>query len=266
MERIDYLIDYLLKENPKIKINQQPTSTEEKFKIYRSLSNIRPAKEIPKEYIKEENKLLQDYITKNKKITDVKDIKTINQTHPSSKIQNKNIIALWQGDITSLKIGAITNAANSQGLGCFVPCHNCIDNQINTYAGVSLRLECDQHMKTIDYNLPTGEAFTTKGYNLPAQHVIHTVGPIITNKVSEKQKQQLANCYKNTLKQAKENNIKTIAFCCISTGEFRFPKDLACQIALKTTDEYLNENRDNFEKIVFNVYSDEDADIYERHI
>ncbi len=266
MEKIDYLIDYLLSENQGIEIQQEPKNLYEKFNLYRSLSNIRPAKEIDEEYIIRENNFLREFITENKKITSVGDIETISTSHPASSLKNGDKISLWQGDITSLKIGAIVNAANSRGLGCFVPCHNCIDNQINTYAGVQLRLECDKYMKTINYNLPTGEAFTTGGYNLPAEHVIHTVGPIISNEVSEGKKRQLAKCYVNVLKQAQENNIKTVAFCCISTGEFRFPKDLACQTALKTVDDYISRNRDFFEKIIFNVYGNEDVDIYEKFI
>lgn len=265
MTTINYLINYLLKENSNLKINKKPTTFNEAFTIYRSLVNIRPAKAITQEYLEKEDHLLQEYIETNKNITKIEDIKTLIATHPDSNIENKNKIALWQGDITSLQIGAIVNAANSQGLGCFVPCHNCIDNQINTYAGIRLRLECDEHMKTINYNLPTGEAFTTKGHNLKAEHVIHTVGPIITGTVTQKQEQQLANCYINTLKQAKQNNIKTVAFCCISTGEFRFPKTLASQIAIKTVDEFL-ENDDSFEKIVFNVYSEDDKNVYENTI
>ena len=121
-------------------------------------------------------------------------------------------------------------------------------------------------MKTINYILPTGEAFTTKAYNLPAEHVIHTVGPIISGQVRPEQEQQLANCYKNTLKQAQENNIRTLAFCSISTGEFHFPKDLACQIALKTVDDYLDDNKEYFDNVVFNVYSNGARDIYEKFI
>lgn len=266
MNEIDYLINYLLKENPQIKIRQQLTNNQEKFNLYRSLSNIRPPKTIAQEYITQENKYLQHYTRENKTITKVENIETLDKTHPTTHLHNSDIISLWQGDITSLEIGAITNAANSQGIGCFVPCHNCIDNQINTYAGIQLRLECDRHMKTIKYHLPTGEAFTTKAYNLPAEHVIHTVGPIITGQVTQLQKQQLANCYVNTLKQARQNNIRTIAFCSISTGEFHFPKDMACQIALKSVDEYLDKNRQYFDNVIFNVYSDEARDIYESFI
>ncbi|MBQ6220237.1 MAG: protein-ADP-ribose hydrolase [Methanosphaera sp.] len=263
MQRVDYLIDYILKENPEIKVNKQPESPQEKFNLYRSLCNIRKARPISDEYIHVENKYLQD-ILKNKKCIHYEDIKTINQEYPTNNVKNGDKISLYQGDITTIEIDAIVNAANSQGLGCFIPCHNCIDNQINTYAGVSLRLECNEYMKKIDYNLPTGEAFITRGYNLPASYVIHTVGPAISDMVHEKQKEELSNCYKNCLAKAQEKRIRSIAFCSISTGVFRFPKDLASQIAIKTVDSYLEENYEHFDKIVFNVYSNGDKDIYER--
>ena len=265
MERVDYLIDYLLKENPNIKIKQEATTSQDKFNLYRSLCNVRKADKIEEEYIKQEKMYLQEINTK-KSITSVKNIETLDKTHPTNKLTNDDKMALWQGDITTLDIDAIVNAAHSQGLGCFIPCHNCIDNQINTYAGVPLRLECNEFMKTINYNLPTGEAFITKAYNLPAKHVIHTVGPIIENSVTDKEEKLLANCYFNCLEVAKENNVKTIAFCSISTGVFRFPKELASSIALKTVDKYLEENNDSFEKIVFNVYSDTAVKVYEKSI
>ena len=265
MENADYLINYLMEENPEIKINRTPVDDNEKFNLYRSLCNVRQAKPISDEFIEKEEKYLQ-CILETKSVTDISEINTLNVSYPKNNQRNDDKLCIWRGDITCLRIGAIVNAANSQGLGCFIPGHNCIDNQINTYAGVPLRLECNEHMKTIDYNLPTGEAFITKAYNLPADYVIHTVGPIIQNTVSDNHKQLLANCYRSCLKKAQDNNIRTLAFCSISTGVFRFPKDLACQIALKTVDEYLEENGDSFDKIVFNVYSKEALEVYEKFI
>lgn len=261
MEKLDFLIDYLLKENKEIKIEKLPENEDEKKKLYRSLCNIREAKPIDEKYIKIENEFLQEEL-KKKNVTKVDDIETIKE----SNLQNKDKICLWQGDITKLEIDSIVNAANSQGLGCFIPCHKCIDNQINTFAGVGLRLECNEIMKEKDYNLKTGEAIITKGYNLPSKYVIHTVGPIIYNQVTKEKENLLALCYINSLKLAIENNIKTIAFPCISTGEFCFPKDLASKIAIKTVNNFLNEYKNSFDKIVFNVYSKEDYEIYERNI
>lgn len=245
MEKLDFLIDYLLKENKRVQIEEKPKDADAKKNLYRSLVNIRDAKPISREYIKIENEYLTEEL-QNKKLTDIKNL------------SSNDKICLWKGDITTLKIDSIVNAANSQGLGCFVPCHKCIDNQIQTYAGVSLRLECNDVMKELNYNLPTGESFITKGYNLPSKYVIHTVGPIIYSEVTELEEKQLAECYINSLKLAMENNIRTIAFPCISTGEFRFPKAKACEIAVKTVKEFLKENGDKFDKIVFNVYGEED--------
>ena len=265
MEKVDYLIDYLLKENPDMDVNRNVTSLQDKFNLYRSLCNVRNAKPIGEDYLREESIYLNE-INHNKGIVSSESIDTLDKAFPGNALRNDDKMSLWQGDITSLEVGAIVNAANSQGLGCFIPCHNCIDNQINTYAGIALRLECDEYMKTIDYHLPTGEAFITKAYNLPAQHVIHTVGPIIQDTVSDSHRNLLSKCYDNCLRLAQENNIRTIAFCSISTGVFRFPKDLACQIALDTVDNYLDESRDVFDKVIFNVYSNGARDIYEKFI
>lgn len=265
MEKLDYLIDYLLKENTEIKTHRIPTDITEKQNLWRSLCNVREAKPISKEYLKIEKEYLKEELNK-KNITKVEEIKPISITEKESKLENKDKICLWQGDITTLQIDSIVNAANSQGLGCFIPCHKCIDNQIQTFAGVELRLECNEIMKEKEYYLETGGAFITKGYNLPAKYVIHTVGPIIYTDVTDKEENQLANCYINSLKLAMKNGIKTIAFPCISTGEFRFPKEEACKIAIGTVHNFLKGYKTYFDKIVFNVYSEEDYKIYERNI
>lgn len=253
MEKLDYLIDYLLNErNETIDLNK--LSYEDKKRIYRSLCNIRDAKPISEEYLKIENEYLQDELNK-KNIIDVAEIK------PS-----KEKICIWKGDITTLKIGAIVNAANSQGLGCFIPMHSCVDNIIGSNAGVSLRLECNEVMKEKNYFLPTGEAFITKGYNLPAKYVIHTVGPIIYTEVTKKEEEQLFNCYINSLELAIKNGIKSIAFPCISTGEFRFPHEQACKLAISAVETFLKKHKDDIDKIVFNVYKEEDNKIYEQNI
>ncbi len=260
MEKLDYLIGYLLKErNEIIEINK--LSYEDKKRIYRSLCNIRDAKPISEKYLKIENEYLQEELNK-KNITNVVDIKTIQ--NPNLPYNDK--ICLWKGDITTLKIDAIVNAANSQGLGCFVPLHSCVDNIIGSNAGVSIRLECNEIMKKKNYFLPTGKAFITNGYNLPAKYVIHTVGPIIYERVTEKEKRELSNCYINSLKLAIQKGIRTIAFPCISTGEFRFPQDEACKIAISAVENFLKENKDKIDKIVFNVYKEEDYRIYEQNI
>lgn len=255
MKNLDYLIKYLLKEN-KENVNI-PNDIEEKKQLYKTLCNVRMPKPISKEYINIENKYLQEELLK-KGIIDIKNIKSVD----NDNIKNKEIIGIWQGDITRLKIDSVVNPANSQGLGCFNPNHKCLDNILGLSAGVCLRLECDKIMKKRNYNLKTGESIITNGYNLPSKYIIHTVGPIINNKVTKKEKQQLALCYINCLELAKKNNIKTIAFPCISTGIFSFPKDIACNIAIKTVDNYLDNNKNYFERIIFCVFSQEDYNYY----
>lgn len=226
---------------------------------------MRQAKPISEDFLKIEDEYLQEEL-KNKNITNVDEIKTIKEQYANSILTNSDKICLWQGDITKLKIDGIVNAGNSQGLGCFVPNHNCIDNQINTFAGVRLRLACNDIMKNIDYNLETGKAIITKGFNLPSKFVIQTVGPIIEDEVTEEKKNELANCYTNSLKLAIDNGIKAIAFPCISTGIFRFPKELASKIALNTVDKFISENKGKIEKVVFNLWETKDVIIYEQNI
>ena len=252
LKPLDFLITYLVEErNEKIEIEN--LSEEEKKRLFRSLCNIREPKEISQDFLHMQDMYLQKEIQEKGIVEDIEE----------SKITDN--IYLWKGDITTLKIDAIVNAANSQGLGCFIPCHKCIDNSIHSYSGIQLRLECYEKMKEIK-QLKTGEAFMTKGYNLPAKYIIHTVGPIIYEEVTDKEREELRNCYIHSLQLAKENNIKEIAFPCISTGEFRFPKEEACQIAIKAVKEYLKENTDCFEKIVFNVFTEEDYRIYGQNI
>lgn len=253
MENLDFLIDYLIKENKSIIIKEIPQDRNDKKRLYRSLCNIREPILISKEYIKAENEFL---MMENA----CKGITNSNDITPFSKYKESQI-CLWLGDITTLKVDAIVNAANSQGLGCFIPCHKCIDNSIHSASGVQLRLECNKIMQEIG-TLQTGKAFITSGYNLPAKYVIHTVGPIIYENVTKKEVRELKECYINSLELAKENNIKTIAFPCISTGEFRFPKELVSKIAIDAIKEYLDTNECYFEKIIFNVFSEEDYKIY----
>jgi hypothetical protein len=174
LEKLDFLISYLLKENENIKIDKMPDNIQEKKNLYRSLCNIREPQPISNEYLKIENEYLQEELSK-KDIVDIEDIQTIAEENIPNNLKNADKICLWQGDMTLLKIDSVVNPANSQGLGCFVALHNCLDNQLNSNAGISLRLECNEIMKEKDYNLKTGEAIITKGYNLPAKYVIHTV-------------------------------------------------------------------------------------------
>lgn len=265
MKKLDYLIKYLIDENDKKIITEIPEGYDKKFATYRALSNIRLPKKVDEEYLKIEDEVLHEY-NQRRGIIKNEDILLLEQTHPDCNIINKDKIALYQGDITKMSVDAIVNAANSRGLGCFIPCHNCIDNQIHSYAGIRLRLDCDKFMKSINYNLPTSQAFTTRAYNLPSEYVIHTVGPIIDKRVRDEDKRLLADTYINSLNEAIRHDIKSIAFPSISTGVFSFPKDLAAQIVLKTLDKYITEHEDDIDKVVISVYKDKDRDIYERFI
>lgn len=179
-------------------------------------------------------------------------------------------LSLWQGDITRLQVGAVVNAANSQMLGCFVPCHRCIDNAIHSAAGMQLREECSHIMQEKRmrygrrYEEPVGGAVLTKAYHLPCDYVIHTVGPIVYGELTDALREDLRRCYESVLRCCVENGIRSVAFCCISTGEFHFPNEEAAEIAVKTVTDFLETNEDVMKRIIFNVFKDEDREIYER--
>ena len=241
-----YLIKYLLSERSDIHI-PIPDDEGEQFNLYRSLVNIRPAKKASSEYLKAEDEFLQE-LTAQKGITDIADLKPM-----------ENNIYLWKGDITTLKCGAIVNAANSGMTGCYHPCHNCIDNCIHTFAGVRLRLKCAEIMKVQGHEEPTGTAKITPAYDLPCQYVIHTVGPIVQGRLTEKHYELLKSCYKSCLELAAGSGIKSIAFCCISTGVFGFPQDKAAEIAVQTVREFLLTHDI---EVIFNVFTEKDYKIY----
>lgn len=243
------LIKYLLNENPDYGKIRIPSSENERFRLYRSLVNVRPADEISAEYLAAEDEYLQRK-TAEKGITDIADISPVEDN-----------IYLWRGDITTLKCGAIVNAANSGMTGCYQPCHNCIDNCIHTFAGVRLRLECAEIMEKQGFPEPTGQAKITPAYNLPCSYVIHTVGPIVQGKLTAEHCRLLKSCYTSCLELAVQNNIHSIAFCCISTGVFGFPKQEAAEIAVRTVRDFL---KSNSIKVIFNVFGSEDYDIYRK--
>ena len=245
MEKLDYLIKTL---NSEIEI---PETKQEKKDLFRTLINTWEVSELPSKFYEIQDEYLQELL-KAKGITRLEDLTEI-----------KENIYLWQGDITTLEVDAIVNAANKALLGCFIPHHRCIDNAIHTQAGLQLRKECDEIMKEQGSFEKTGQAKITAGYNLPAKYVIHTVGPIIYRVVEDDDKELLASCYRNSLKLALENNLKSIAFCCISTGEFRFPNDLAAEIAVTEVKKFFRENPTADLKVVFNVFKDLDRKLYE---
>ena len=252
-ERLRYLLEGLVAEykdrnNEHLEI---PVSEEEQFTLFRSLCNIRPAGGMSLEWMKIESEYL-NILAHEKGIVTINDMK-----------EREPQIYLWQGDITRLSVDAIVNAANNKLLGCFAPNHKCIDNEIHTFAGIELRMECARMTEYMEMPEKTGVARMTYGYNLPAKHVIHTVGPIIDEEVTDKERHELASCYRSCLQLANAYNLHSIAFCCISTGEFRFPNEEAAQIAVDTVRTYLKESNSKI-KVVFNVFKDIDYDIYDK--
>ncbi len=250
-ERLDHLLRCLLAEWGGYADIRVPDDLLEKRKLLRSLMNVRPPVPARAEFLTVQDAYLQARLAE-RGVTRLHDLKP---AQPG--------LYLWQGDITTLAVDAIVNAANSQMLGCFVPCHGCIDNAIHTYAGVQLRLECAEIMRKQGHEEETGKAKITKGYNLPCRHVLHTVGPIIYGAVKKKDRELLASCYRSCLDLAAENGLHNVAFCCISTGEFHFPNELAAQIAIQTVTDWQKQNSNQME-VIFNVFKNSDREIYER--
>ncbi|MDE6566096.1 MAG: protein-ADP-ribose hydrolase [Clostridia bacterium] len=248
-ERLEYLIKYLLSERNLIL--DIPIDTDEKKKLFRTLVNVRMPKMASKDFLKIQDEYLQEEL-RQKGITDIDNLLPIVPE-----------IYLSKGDITTLKCDGIVNAANSQMLGCFYPNHGCIDNAIHTFAGIQLRQECAELMRVQGKEEPAGKAKITKAYNLPCKHILHTVGPIVYGKLNAQHEKLLASCYFSCLELADANNLTSLAFCCISTGEFKFPNERAAQIAIQTIIEYKRKTYSKI-KVVFNVFKEYDYEIYAR--
>ncbi|MCS5421137.1 MULTISPECIES: protein-ADP-ribose hydrolase [Psychrilyobacter] len=251
IEMADYLLKNLLEEKRKYGRIAIPKDIEGKKILIRHLMNIREALPVSDDFLNVQDKYLK---TINNKITDADNLKSVS-------IDSRLI--LWQGDITTLNADAIVNAANNQMLGCFIPGHRCIDNAIHSMAGIQLRLECDRLMKQQGSLEKTGTAKITRGYNLPSKYIIHTVGPIIKGKLKDHDIEDLRNCYLSCMKIADEYKLESIAFCCISTGEFRFPNEEAAETAVNTVTEYLKGST-NLKRVIFNVFKDKDNEIYKK--
>ena len=248
-ERRAYLIRALLLERGEDPEGAVPAEEGEQKRLLRALMNVRPPRIAARQFLEIQDAYLQAE-TAAKGVTDVGDLRPAEEG-----------ICLWRGDITTLRCGAIVNAANSQMLGCFVPCHGCIDNAIHTFAGVQLRLACAELMERQGHEEPTGGAKLTPAFNLPCRYVLHTVGPIVTGRLTDRQERQLASCYRSCLALAAEHGIESVAFCCISTGEFRFPPERAAEIAVET----VRACRKEFGvQVVFNVFKESDERIYRR--
>lgn len=246
-----YLIQELLKERPDGAGIEIPTEQEGQKRLLRSLFNLRQPQPASQEFLAVQDAYLQEE-TRRKGVTSLAQLRPVEKG-----------LYLWQGDITTLACGAIVNAANSQLLGCFYPCHGCIDNAIHTYAGVQLRLECAELLAKQGCPEPTGQAKITRAYNLPCRYVLHTVGPIVHGRLTREHQRLLASCYRSSLDLAGENHCKSLAFCCISTGEFHFPNQRAAEIAVETVKAWQAQYPGELE-VVFNVFKDSDREIYKK--
>lgn len=250
-ERLLWLIKYLMEEDSEYDRIQVPGSVPEQKRLLRSLMNVRPPKPVTEEFLQIQDAYLAEE-TREKGIVRPEDLEPV-----------RDGIYLWQGDITRLQVDAIVNAANSALLGCFIPCHGCIDNAIHSAAGVQLRQECAAVIGRQGRAEDTGGAKITKAYNLLCRYVIHTVGPIVYGNLTEEDCGLLASCYQSCLELASDYGLKSIAFCCISTGEFHFPNEKAAEIAIETVDAFRRETGTEME-VIFNVFKDRDKEIYER--
>lgn len=255
-ENLGYILRTLIDERYGYSALEIPPSLEERQRMMRGLLNVREPRPVSAEFLAAQNEELR---------LQLQDKGTVSVAETESVSANGRL-RLWQGDITRLKVDAIVNAANSALLGCFSPLHGCIDNAIHSAAGVQLRLDCDALMRSQGYAEPTGQAKITPGYNLPSRFVLHTVGPIVRgDRAMPFQERELAGCYTSCLSLADENSLESIAFCCISTGVFGFPRQRAAEISVSTVRFYLAENRGTSIKVViFNVFKDEDYAIYEK--
>ena len=246
-ERRTYLIRKLLAEQPKYRELSVPADAAEQKRLLRALMNVRAPQPAGQEFLTVQDAYLQEELAQ-KGITDFTDLTPIAEG-----------LYLRQGDITTLRCDAIVNAANSGMTGCYVPCHGCIDNCIHTFAGVQLRQECAAIMEEQGREEKTGGAKITKAYNLPCKYVLHTVGPIVSGSLTRRDEELLASCYRSCLELAERHGIKSIAFCCISTGEFHFPNRRAAEIAVRTVKEY---RQNSMIQVIFNVFKDIDYEIY----
>ena len=256
-ERLDFLIEAFKTESEDYRNLKTPEDPDDKRKLLRSLMNVRMPRDLPREVLTVQD----DYLKERAEEKGIVELSAIPEIRDG--------LSIWQGDITRLAVDAIVNAANSQMLGCFIPMHTCIDNSIHTFAGVQLRKECGRQMEELrsrfgnDYEQPTAVPMLTDGYNLPAKKIIHIVGPIVQGNLTSKLEEDLADCYRNTLDLCEDKGLKSVAFCCISTGVFHFPNRRAGEIAVKTVTEWTADHPGTVEKVIFNVFKDEDRVIYE---
>lgn len=269
-ERLDYLLRKFKEDSVRYRDLEVGDDYMEKRTALRSLMNIRMPGSMAEDVVRVQDEFLT-VEAEEKGIIDLSGIPTAAEQY-RSRHPFADKISIWQGDITRLHVGAIVNAANCQMLGCFVPCHGCIDNAIHSAAGIQLREECSRYMDGRKmqygrrYEEPTGQAVLTEGYNLPAEHVIHTVGPIVGGRLTRKHREELRSCYENVMRCCVAHKIRSVAFCCISTGEFHFPNDEAAKIAVGTVTEFLEDHEAEFDRVIFNVFKDLDRELYEEEL
>lgn len=250
-EQRRYLIRELLAEDVQYQSIVIPEDTQGQKDLLRALMNVRPPMPIG-----------QDFLTvQDEYLSTERDMEGVADVHSLPALRRDERLVLWQGDITTLNADAIVNAANSGMRGCFRALHSCIDNIVHSKSGIQLRLYCDEMMNQQGYEEPTGQAKITPAFNLPSRYVLHTVGPIIGGRVTQRDRELLASCYRSCLELAAENGLKTIAFCCISTGVFRFPNQDAAEIAVKTVTDFL-QTPSSIQRVIFNVFKDADKQIY----
>ena len=246
---IKYLNAQLLREMPDLDVNKIPDDEISQRKLLRVLMNVRPPMPLDKNFLKLQDELLSAEV-RERGVVKLEDIPNV---APHIKI--------WRGDITRLEVDAIVNAANEKLLGCFIPLHGCIDNAIHSAAGLQLRDACNKIMEAQGHDEPTGSAKITPAFNLPSKFILHTVGPIIpfNREPNSAEENLLAACYESCLELAAENNLHSVAFCCISTGEFHFPNQRAAEIAVSVVRKFLANHK---LEIIFNVFKELDEKIY----
>ena len=253
MEQLQFLNRALLAEMPEYapQAAQIPGEEGAQRRLLRSLMNLRSPKPLDPGFLAVQDALLSAE----------REARSVVDGERLPVLARDPRLVLWQGDITRLKADAIVNAANSALLGCFHPCHGCIDNAIHSAAGLQLRGACFQLMQAQGRPEPNGRAKLTRGYNLPASYVLHTVGPIVRGRVTGRDRAELTACYRACLELAAEHHLRSVAFCCISTGEFHFPNREAAQLAVAAVTEFLQQTT-SIQKVIFNVFKDADAAIY----
>ena len=269
-QRLDYLVEAFKADAVEYQDLRTPADTESRQRLLRSLMNVRMPRPMAKDILLVQDEYLKER-AEERGIVPLARIPSIAESL-GSKRPFADTLSLWQGDITCLAVDAIVNAANSQMLGCFQPCHSCIDNCIHSYAGIQLRAECHRQMQVLrsrygrEYEQPTAVPMLTDGYNLPAKKVVHIVGPILYDGQTPKMESDLADCYRNTLDLCAENGLSSVAFCSISTGVFRFPKERAAEIAVRTVTNWLAAHPGRMDRVIFNVFSDRDRCNYEQKL